>query len=331
MTFSASERHSTSGETHEPKIIQRSVCHSWRRLPSSRLVFAQDAAKPVPGANLQYVGANTRISVGIDSGNNARGEIFRCCRATTSQPRWPSSGPAAIRRRQALAPLDVRRRCGQQMFAAYDRVTVICAKRRWAAAGNTNAGSGTLTPAKVCRVPPQLDQQCGKPLSPKPAAKPGAHTPAGDTITTVTTRSFTRAYDWGVGGRVGHFYEAAPRVTAGLTMNGAYSSKQWTGTLMARSSGRGSPISIVLSGEIPAKPVTSKAPANDQRGMLMLRANLAHRSRTCLEQGCSRMVTATERVPDPELKPPVAAAALLTLLRLPAPPPNRWQETRHPP
>ena len=39
--------------------------------------FAQDAAKPVPGANLQYVGANTRIGVGVDSDNNARGEIFQ--------------------------------------------------------------------------------------------------------------------------------------------------------------------------------------------------------------------------------------------------------------
>ena len=36
--------------------------------------FAQDAAKPVPGANLQYVGANTRIGVGVDSDNNVRGE-----------------------------------------------------------------------------------------------------------------------------------------------------------------------------------------------------------------------------------------------------------------
>ena len=132
-----------------------------------------------------------------------------------------------------------------------------------------------------------------------------------DTITTVTTRSFTRAYDWGVGGRVGHFYEAALlRVTAGLDYEwGKYSSKQWTGTLMAEKFFAGSPISIALSGEILRKTGDFEGTRNDQRGMLMLRYEFGAPKSNFRSNKVSRMVTTTERVPDPNWKPPVVAAA----------------------
>ena len=46
--------------------------------------LAQDSTKPTPGATLQYVGADTRFGIGIDSENNARGEIFHVLRSSAN-------------------------------------------------------------------------------------------------------------------------------------------------------------------------------------------------------------------------------------------------------
>ena len=273
--------------------------------------FAQDAAKPVPGANLQYVGANTRIGVGIDSDNNARGEIFQVLqgddKSATLAELWASrnSGGAKLSHHWTSGGAAVNK-----LFAAYDQGDSDLRKatlgggqeyERWfwnAYASKGLSGATLNSTSSVATTVTQTGSEAGRPYEQ-------------DTITTVTTRSFTRAYDWGVGGRVGHFYEAALlRVTAGLDYEwGKYSSKQWTGTLMAEKFFAGSPISIALSGEILRKTGDFEGTRNDQRGMLMLRYEFGAPKSNFRSNKVSRMVTATERVPDPNWKPPVAAAA----------------------
>ena len=131
-----------------------------------------------------------------------------------------------------------------------------------------------------------------------------------DVTTTVTTRAFSRAYDWGVGARAGHFtrlhLSASARVS---TTNGASSQKQWTGTLTAEKFFAGSPISIALSGEVYRKTGDFEGARNDQRGMLMLRYELGAPKSSFRLNKVSRTVTTTERVPDPNWKAPVAAAS----------------------
>ena len=63
-----------------------------------------------------------------------------------------------------------------KLFAAYDQGDSDLRKATLGGGQNTNAGSGTLTPAKACRVPPSTRPAVWQPPSPKPAAKPGAHT-----------------------------------------------------------------------------------------------------------------------------------------------------------
>ena len=64
-----------------------------------------------------------------------------------------------------------------------------------------------------------------------------------------------------------------------------------------------------IVGEILRKTGDFEGTRNDQRGMLMLRYEFGAPKSNFRSNKVSRMVTATERVPDPNWKPPVAAAA----------------------
>jgi len=273
--------------------------------------FAQDAAKPVPGANLQYVGANTRIGVGVDSDNHVRGELFQVFRSddrsATLSELWASrnAGGAKLSHHWTSGKGSVNK-----LFAAYDqgdndlrKATVGGGQEyeRWF--WNTYLSRG-LSGARldavsaVATTVTQTGSDAGRPYEQ-------------DVTTTVTTRAFSRAYDWGVGARAGHFYEAAlVRVSAGIDYEwGKFSAKQWTGTLTAEKFFAGSPISIALSGEVYRKTGDFEGARNDQRGMLMLRYELGAPKSSFRLNKVSRTVTTTERVPDPNWKAPVVAAA----------------------
>ena len=84
--------------------------------------FAQDPAKPTPGAALQYVGADTRFGVGIDSDNHARGELFQVLRSddksATLAEIWGSrnSGGAKLSQHWTSGTSAVNK-----VFAAFDQ------------------------------------------------------------------------------------------------------------------------------------------------------------------------------------------------------------------
>ena len=274
--------------------------------------FAQDAAKPTPGANLQYVGANTRIGVGIDSDNNVRGEVFQVLRSddksATLGEIWAgdnrgglklshhwASGKTAVNKVFAAVDQgdnDARKASlgGGQEYEQWFWNAYLSKGLSGARLGATSVVANTIT---------QSGTDAGRPY-------------VEDLTTTVTTRTFTRPYDWGVGARAGHFYEAAlVRVTAGLDYEwGKFSSRQWTGSLVAEKFFAGSPISIALSGEVNRRTGDFEGTRNDHRGMLMLRYELGAPTSSFRANKISRTVTSTERVPDPSWKAPVAAAAV---------------------
>ncbi len=272
--------------------------------------LAQDSTKPTPGATLQYVGADTRFGIGIDSENNARGEIFHVLRSSANSATlgeiWASrdAGGAKLSHHWASGTSSVNK-----VFVAVDqgdndmrKATVGGGQEyeRWfwnATLSKGISGARLTSTARIATTVTQTGLDAGRPFEE-------------DVVTTVTNRGFERAYDWGVGGRAGHFYESAlVRVTAGLDYEwGKYSSKQWTGSLVAEKFFAGSPISVALSGEINRRSGDFEGTRNDRRGFVMLRYELGAPQTSFKPNKITRTVTSTERVPDPNWKPPVVAA-----------------------
>ena len=272
---------------------------------------AQDASKPTPGAALQYVGADTRLGLGYDSETKLRGELFSVIRgddkSATLAEIWASrhAGGVKLSQHWSSGTSSVNK-----LFAAVDQTSADLRKvtvgggqeyQRWfwdtyaskGLSGTRQTGSGSIANTLT-----QSGTEAGRPY-------------LEDVTTTVTTNSYQRPYDWGVGARAGHFYEAALlRVTAGIDYEwGKFSSKQWTGTLVAEKFFEGSPISVALSGEINRREGDFDGSRNDRRGMVMLRYELGAPKSNFRSSKVTRTVTTTERVPDPNWQAPGVAAA----------------------
>ena len=271
---------------------------------------AQDVGKPTPGAALQYVGADTRLGLGYDSETKLRGELFHVLRSDNTSATlaeiWGSrhSGGAKLSQHWSSGSSSVNK-----LFAAVDQSD---SDMRKATVGggqeyehwfwNTYlskglSGARLTSTAAIANTITQSGTDAGRAY-------------VEDVTTTVTTRGYQRPYDWGVGARAGHFYEASLlRITAGIDYEwGKFSSKQWTGTLMAEKFFAGSPISVALSGEINRRTGDFEGTRNDQRGMVMLRYELGAPKTSFRSNKITRNVTTTERVPDPNWKPAMAAA-----------------------
>ena len=272
--------------------------------------FAQDTSKPTPGANLQYTGADTRFGIGIDSDNHARGELFQVLRSddksATLAEIWGSrnAGGAKLSQHWASGTTSVNK-----VFVAVDqgdkdlrKVTVGGGQEREKWFWNTYLSKG-LSGARlgavssVATTATQSGVDAGRPY-------------VEDVTTTVTSKAFNRPYDYGVGGRLGHFYEPVlVRLTAGLDYEwGKFSSRQWTGTLTAEKFFANSPISVAISGELFRRSGDFEGRRNDQRGMLTLRYELGAPKSSFKANKITRMVTTTERVPDPNWRAPAAVA-----------------------
>ncbi len=282
--------------------------------------LAQEAAKPVPGAALQYVGSNTRLGLGVDSDNNVRGELFQVLRSddrsATLAELWASrnAGGAKLSHHWASGTNAVNK-----VFAAFDQGD---SNRRKATLGGGQEYERWFWDAYLSRglSGARLDSVSAIATTVTQSGTDGGRPYVQDVTTTVTTRTFSRAYDWGVGARAGHFYEAAlVRVTAGVDYEwGKFSSRQWTGSLTAEKFFATSPISVALSGEIYRKSGDFEGTRNDQRGMLMLRYDLGGaKGGNFRPSKVARMVTSTERVPDPNWKPAATAAGSPTATAAP--------------
>ncbi len=274
--------------------------------------FAQDAGKPTPGAALQYVGADTRLGIGIDSENHARGELFQVLRSddksATLAEIWGSRNAGGIKLSQHWTS---GTSAVNKVFAAVDQGDKDLRKatlgggqeyEKWfwntyLSKGLSGARLGAVT--NIATTVTQSGVDAGRPFEE-------------DVTTTVTSRAFTRAYDWGVGARAGQFYEASlVRLTAGLDYEwGKFSSRQWTGTLMAEKFFANSPLSVAITGELFRRSGDFEGRRNDQRGMIMLRYELGAPQSSFRSNKVTRMVTATERVPDPSWRAPTSAATV---------------------
>jgi len=271
--------------------------------------LAQDNTKPTPGAALQYVGADTRLGIGIDSENNVRGELFQVLRSNASSATlgeiWASRDAGGLKLSHHWT---ANTSAVNKVFIAVDqgendmrKATVGGGQEyeKWfwnASLSKGLSGARLVSTASIANTVTQTGSDAGRPFEQ-------------DVVTTVTSRGYERPYDWGVGARAGHFYESAlVRVTAGLDYEwGKYSSRQWTGSLVAEKFFAGSPISVALSGELNRRSGDFEGTKNDRRGFVMLRYELGAPQTSFKPNKVTRMVTATERVPDPNWKPPVAA------------------------
>ena len=299
---------------------------------------AQDAGKPTPtsGATLQYVGGDTRLGIGYDSETKLRGELFQVLRSddksATLAEIWASrdAGGAKLSHHWSGNSASVTK-----VFAAVDqggkdlrKATVGGGQEYEQWFWNTYlskglSGARLTATAAIANTLAQTGTDAGRPY-------------VEDVTTTVTTRTFQRPYDWGVGARAGHFYEGAlVRLTAGMDYEwGKFSSRQWTGTLIAEKFFAGSPISVALSGEINRRSGDFEGKRNDQRGFVMLRYELGAPTSNFRRNKITRSVVSTERVPDPNWKPASAAptttaettVAAATVATKPAEPTTRMEK-----
>ncbi len=272
--------------------------------------LAQDAGKPTPGAALQYVGADTRLGIGYDSETKLRGELFQVLRSddksATLAEIWASRSAGGVKLSQHWS---AGNSAVNKVFIAADqgenemrKATIGGGQEYEKWFWNTYLSKGLsgarLTGSSaIANTITQSGTEAGRPY-------------VEDVTTTVTTRAFQRPYDWGVGARAGHFYESALlRVTAGIDYEwGKFSSKQWTGTLVAEKFFAGSPISVAISGEINRREGDFEGTRNDRRGFVMLRYELGAPATSFRANKITRTVTSTERVPDPNWKPAAVAA-----------------------
>lgn len=274
--------------------------------------FAQDPSKPVPGANLQYVGADTRLGIGIDSDRNARGELFQVFRSDGSSATlgevWASrnAGGAKLSQHWVSGTSAVNK-----AFAAFDQGDKDLRKatlgggqeyENWFWDTYLSKGLSGARLGAISSVATKVTQ----------SGTDAGRSYEEDVTTTITTKSFSRPYDWGVGARAGQFYEAAlVRITAGLDYEwGKFSSRQWTGTLTAEKFFAGSPISVALTGELFRRSGDFEGRRNDQRGLIMIRYELGAPHSSFKSNKLTRMVTSTERVPDPNWSASASAAAV---------------------
>jgi outer membrane protein OmpA-like peptidoglycan-associated protein len=303
--------------------------------------LAQSAAeaKPAPGSPLYYHGGNTRIGIGWDSELDARGEVFQVLQGSDTSATlgelWAAKRSGGVKLSHHWA--NGGKTAVNKVFGAFDitdsdhrKVTLGGGQeyQRWfwnTYLSKAVSGDKLIVDATV--------------------ANPGAVTgrdAGGDFrqeyTNTVNAKLFTRAFDWGVGARVGHFYSGPLlRLTAGIdyewgkarssrTCNNAAEvpgglaqppsctsasglggkPTQLTGSLTLEKFFEGSGFSVALSGEALRRKGQLVEDRSDTRGLLMLRYEFGAPKSNFRPSKTVRTVTTTERVPDPNWTPPPA-------------------------
>ncbi len=305
---------------------------------------AVDPGKPTPGAALNYVGGDTRIGIGWDSELDARGEIYQVLQSNETSATlgelWAAKRSGGLKLSHNWA--NGGKTAANKVFAAFD-ITDSDARKFTLGGGQEykNWFWGTYISKAASGDNLLVD-----------LTTPGAPgfvtgTDAGgdfrqDFNVSQNVKLFTRAFDWGVGARVGHFY-AGPlvRLTAGLdyewgkarslrvcnnaaTVVGA--STQPPGCISASGLGgkptqttlslqvekyfEGSGFSVALQGEALRRKGQLVDDRNDTRGFAMLRYEFGAPKSNFRPSKLTKTVTSTERVPDPNwVAPPAAAPA----------------------
>jgi outer membrane protein OmpA-like peptidoglycan-associated protein len=264
----------------------RPICY-WTALAISAISstsFAQvapDAKAQANGGALSYVGATTRIGVGIDDDRKVRGEIAQVFGETDTSS-WVGEAygsRSGLGLKLSYGWIDGDWRKGQseklavtRIFGAIDqnreddRRLTLGVGRDWSNVfGNVYVARALSDRRNAGDVSRSLTET----ITGTDAGRPFTQD-----ITTVTrTRTFARAYEWGVGARAGHFYEEGlVRLTAGLDFDfGKSSARQNTVSLTAEKYFHNSPFSVALSVDSSRKSGGSDLDRSDTRGLVMFR------------------------------------------------------------
>ncbi len=232
---------------------------------------------PSQPVDLRYSGAAARIGIGYDTENKLRGDGYyvfsetgrsawigeiwfsdRTAGGLQASYQWQPVGDSGMGVRKAFAAVDQNQWRDRKVTLGGGYETA-----NWFASAYASAGiSGrrqvafdettTMSTQSGTDATGQFDQ---------------------DVFTTVTRREFERAYDGGVGGRIGHFYEnALLRVDGGLDYEwGRGGANQSTIAIGVEKFFAGSPFSIGLVGEAYRKHGDFETDRNDQRLTVMVR------------------------------------------------------------
>jgi outer membrane protein OmpA-like peptidoglycan-associated protein len=275
-----------------------------------RPALAQDTtnntSKPASGSTLRYVGGDTRIGIGYDTELDARGEIFQVLQSAadsaTLAEAWVArhAGGLKLSRNWLSNETSVNK-----TFIAVDQGENSVRKltmgggqeyQNWywttyLSKGLTGARLANSTTATATRVATGTD--AGRPFEQ-------------DVTTTTVTSVFQRPFEWGLGARIGHFYERhLLRLTAGLDYDtGKFSNHQTTASLVGEKFFEGSGISLALSVETNRRSGQLVTDRGDTRGMAILRYEFGAPPSNFRPSKITRTVVTTERVPDPDWKAP---------------------------
>lgn len=236
-------------------------------------VFSSKFPESQGSANLQYTGASTRVGLGYQNGGAWHGELFGVLSETPDSAwlgdAWTSDTAGGLKFSYHLQSGETVRKyfVGIDQNKARDRkISLGVGVENQAFFGHT-----------YLSYSPSRRRQFGSDTVSTDLVQ--IHGSEGDrnfldsVSTTTTTRMFEQAYEYGVGAKIGRYYEMpAIRVTAGVDYErGLASAKQWSASLIFEKFFVGTPHSIALQGDIYRKSGSLDAGRNENRFLLMYR------------------------------------------------------------
>lgn len=293
--------------------------------------------KSISGSTLRYVGGDTRIGIGFDTELDGRAELFQVLQSAADSATlaeiWAARHAGGIKFSRNWFGSET---AVNKTFFAVDQGENSVRKltmgggqeyQNWywttyLSKGLTGARLASSATTSATRVATGND--AGRPFEQ-------------DVTTTTVTSVFQRPFEWGVGARIGHFYERPLlRLTAGLDYDtGKFSNRQTTASLTGEKYFEGSGFSLALSVETNRRTGQFVTDRGDTRGMATLRYEFGAPTSNFRPNKITRTVVTTERVPDPDWKapevkpepPPVAAIDASTLASSNVPSAKDYQET----
>ncbi len=280
----------------------------------AQVAAVNDTATKSVGTTLRYVGGDTRVGVGFDSELNGRAEIFQVLQSAadsaTLAEAWAArhAGGLKLSRNWLGSETSVNK-----VFIAADqgensvRKLTLGGGQEYQNWYWTTYLSKGLTGA---RLTDSATAVATRTITGADAGRPFEQ----DVTTTTVTNVFQRPFEWGVGARIGHFYEAKLlRLTAGLDYDtGKFSNHQTTASLVGEKFFEGSGISLALSVEVNRRNGQFVTDRSDTRGMATLRYEFGAPPSNFRPSRITRTVMSTERVPDPSWKAPEVITATQT-------------------
>ncbi|WP_423679393.1 Ig-like domain-containing protein [Undibacterium sp. WLHG33] len=224
------------------------------------------------GGNLQFIGENSRIGIGYQNGGAFTGEFFGVLSDTGSKvwlgEVWLSNKSGGGK----LSYHSLQQNSVIKYFAAIDQ-NELKDKKLSIGIGQENQDWFGHVYASYSPTSKRLLQNTLTTTVTEQSGNDAGRAYI-DTITTMTnTRLYERAYDYGIGARIGHYYaENAVRLTAGLDYEwGKASSKQVGANLTAEKFFVGTPHSLALQVGQYRKSGDFDNQQNDRRINLMYR------------------------------------------------------------